>query len=60
MENSSNAASQIKKNTDMKKKIDDFKADGKEKWELFKTDFNNGMNNIEQSLKDLTIKQSVK
>jgi len=44
------------KNTDMKKKMDAFKAEGKEKWELFKADFDKGMGDIEQSLKDLTTK----
>ena len=44
------------KNSDMKKKLDDYKADGKEKWELFKTDFNKGMDEIGKSLKDLTAK----
>src|ERR1035437_6875337 len=44
------------KNSDKKKKLDDYKADGKEKWELFKTDFNKGMDEIGKSLKDLTAK----
>ncbi len=44
------------KNSDMKKKMDDYKADGKENWELFKADFNKGMDDIGQSLKDLTTK----
>jgi hypothetical protein len=46
------------KNSDMKRKIDDYKADGKEKWELFKADFTKGMNEIEQSIKDLTTRHS--
>src|ERR1039457_6678306 len=48
------------KNTDMKKKMDDYKADGKENWELFKADFNKGMDEIGQSLKDLTITHTTK
>ncbi|HKC68354.1 MAG TPA: peptidase M23 [Bacteroidia bacterium] len=48
------------KNSDMKKKMDDYKADGKENWELFKADFNKGMDEIEQSLKDLTAKHPAK
>jgi len=48
------------KNSDMKKKMDDYKADGKEKWELFKADFNKGMEDIGQSIKDLTSKHSKK
>ncbi|HEX7413437.1 MAG TPA: hypothetical protein VF411_05270 [Bacteroidia bacterium] len=42
------------KNKNMKKKIDDYRADGKENWALFKADFNKGMDEIGQSLKDLT------
>jgi len=36
--------------------MDDYKADGKENWKLFKADFNKGMDDIGQSLKDLTTK----
>jgi phage protein D len=43
-----------KKNTDMKKMLDDYKAEGKEKWDLFKNDFNNEMDKINRSMKDLT------
>jgi hypothetical protein len=48
------------KNIDMKKRMDDYKADGKEKWELFKADFTKGMNDIGESLRDLTSKHSKK
>jgi len=48
------------KNSDMKRKMDDYKADGKEKWELFKADFNKGMDEIGQSIKDLTAKHPEK
>ena len=44
------------KNTGMKKKMDDYKADGNEKWQLFKTEFSKGMDEIGKSLKDLTAK----
>jgi hypothetical protein len=47
-------------NTDMKKRMDDYKADGKEKWELFKADFTKGMNDIGESLRDLTAEHSKK
>ena len=40
--------------------MDDYKADGKEKWELFKADFTKGMNDIGESLRDLTSKHSKK
>lgn len=43
-----------KKNEEMKKKMDDYKAEGKEKWEMFKRDFNKGMDEIGNALKDLT------
>ena len=46
------------KNNEMKKKMDDYKTDGKEKWELFKADFNKGMDEIGKSLKDLTSSNS--
>jgi hypothetical protein len=48
------------KNIDMKKRMNDYKADGKENWELFKADFTKGMNEIGESLKDLTTKHSKK
>src|ERR1035437_10296881 len=42
------------KNSEMKKKMDDYKTEGKEKWEFVKADFNKGMDEIGKSLKDLT------
>jgi hypothetical protein len=42
------------KTTDMKKKMDDYKADGKEKWELFKTQFSHGMDELGKAFTDLT------
>jgi hypothetical protein len=44
------------KNTDMKKRMDDYKADGKNNWDKFKTEFNHDMEEIGKSLKDLTVK----
>jgi hypothetical protein len=44
------------KNTDLKKKMDDYKASNKEKWELFKTEFSHDMEALGQAFKDLTVK----
>ena len=43
------------KNTDMKKKMDDYKVEGKENWEVFKTEFNHDMDQLGKAFKDLTI-----
>jgi hypothetical protein len=48
------------KNIDIKKRMDDYKADGKENWELFKADFTKGMDEIGESLRDLTSGHSKK
>lgn len=44
------------KNSDMKKKMDDYKQDGKENWEKFKTEFNRDMDELGKAFKDLTVK----
>ncbi len=44
-----------KKNSDMKKKLADYKADGKEHWESFKTEFNHDMDELGSAFKDLTV-----
>ncbi len=44
------------KNTDMKNKMDDYKADGKENWEKFKKEFNHDMDELGTAFKDLTVK----
>lgn len=44
------------KNRDMKKKMDDYKQDGKENWEKFKTEFNHDMDELGKAFKDLTVK----
>lgn len=44
-----------KKNTDMRKRMDDYKADGKEKWESFKAEFNHDMEELAKSFEDLTV-----
>jgi len=41
------------KNSDMKKKMDDYKAEGKDKWELFKAEFNSDMERLGSAFKDL-------
>jgi hypothetical protein len=44
------------KNTDMKKKIDDYKAAGKENWEKFKLEFNKDMSDLGKAFSSLTDK----
>ncbi len=44
------------KNTDMKKKMDEYQQDGKENWEKFKTEFNRDMDELGKSFKDFTVK----
>jgi outer membrane murein-binding lipoprotein Lpp len=41
-------------NTNMKKRIDDYKSDGKENWKQFKEAFNNEMDDLGNALQDLT------
>ncbi len=41
------------KNSDMKKQINDYKADSKEKWETFKIQFTQSMNDLGVSFKNL-------
>lgn len=44
------------KNTDMKKKMADYKADGKDGWAKFKEEFNHDMDELGKALKDFTVK----
>ena len=37
-------------------KMDNYKEEGKEKWEVFKVEFNNDMDNLGKTFKDLTVK----
>ncbi len=46
------------KNTDLQKKMDDYKMDGKDNWEKFKIEFNHDMEELGQSFKDLTVKNT--
>lgn len=41
------------KNSDMKKTMDDYKAEGKDKWESFKNEFSHDMEELGQAFKDL-------
>lgn len=43
-----------RKNSEMKRKLDNYKADRKEDWENFKSEFNKDMDQLGNSLKDLT------
>ncbi len=43
------------KNTEMKRKMSDYKADGKEGWERFKAEFNRDMEDLGNSFKNLTV-----
>ncbi len=43
------------KNSDMKKKLDDYKETGKEQWTSFKNEFNNDMNELGQAFKRFTV-----
>ncbi len=46
------------KNTDLKKRMDEYKEDGKENWEKFKIEFNHDMEKLGQAFKDLTVKNT--
>ena len=43
------------KNTDMKRRFDEYKADGKTGWEIFKKEFKHDMDVLGQAFKDLTV-----
>jgi hypothetical protein len=44
-----------RRNSDMKKRMEDYKGDSKEKWESFKNEFNNDMNELGTAFKNLTV-----
>lgn len=48
------------KNSDMKKKLDDYKANSKEEWVKFKTEFGADMNNLGQAFKEFVEKDKKK
>ena len=46
------------KNSDMKKKLDEYKEDGKEKWTSFKNEFSHDMDELGKALKGFTVKHN--
>lgn len=46
------------KNSDMQKKIDEYKVEGKDQWELFKTEFNRDMDELGKALSNITVKNN--
>lgn len=44
------------KNSDMKKKMDDYKAEGKQKWDKFKEEFSRDMEEVGKAFKDFAVK----
>jgi hypothetical protein len=44
------------RNSDLKFRIDNYKAEGKDKWEQFKEEFSRDMENLGQAFKDITVK----
>jgi chromosome segregation ATPase len=43
------------KNTDMQKRLDDYKADGKDNWKAFKKEFSHDMSELGQAFRGLTV-----
>ncbi|MDP1725241.1 MAG: hypothetical protein Q8M15_00555 [Bacteroidota bacterium] len=46
------------KNINMRKKIEEYKENGKDKWEAFKVEFNHDMDELADALKGLTVKNT--
>ena len=44
------------KNNELKKKMDDYKDDGKQNWEKFKTEFSHDMDELGKAFKGITVK----
>jgi predicted small secreted protein len=44
------------KNIELKQKMNNYKANGKENWEIFKKEFNHDMDELGKAFKDLTVK----
>jgi len=44
------------KNKEMKQKMDNYKEEGKEKWQIFKAEFSHDMDELGQAFKDLTVR----
>ncbi len=43
------------KNKELKKKLADYKDDGQDKWNGFKTEFNHDMNELGKAVKNITV-----
>jgi DNA replication protein DnaC len=46
------------KNSDLKKKLEEYKAEGKDSWENFKSEFSRDMDELGTAFKNLTVKNS--
>lgn len=46
------------KNIDMRKKISEYKEEGKDKWENFKVEFDHDMDELGDAIKNLTVKNT--
>jgi len=46
------------KNSDLKKKLDGFKEEGKDKWDKFKAEMSRDMDELGKAFKDLTVKNN--
>lgn len=44
------------KNTDIKRRLDEYKAEGKDNWEIFKMEFSRDLEKLGKAFKDLAIK----
>jgi len=49
-------AKMVKKNNELKVKLENYNEEGDEKWESFKTEFNRDMDELGKAFKDLTVK----
>ena len=46
------------KNADTQKKLNEYKADSKEKWEMFKSEFNRDMDELGKAFSNMTVKNN--
>lgn len=46
------------KNRELKTRMDNYKADGKENWETFRSEFNHDMDGLGNAFRDVTVKNS--
>ena len=47
-----------RKNNDMSRKMNDYKADGKDEWQSFKAEFNRDMDQLGRELRDLNVRSN--